>query len=59
MGARAAVGVAAGICGDRMVLEARGAKTVLTLVQNGFLGNEDWENECFAIQRPMAGDPFC
>lgn len=59
MGARAAVDVAAGICGDRMVLEARGAKTVLKLVQNGFLRNEDWENECFAIQRPMAGDSFC
>jgi len=26
-------------------LEARGGKTVLHLVQTGFLGNEDWENE--------------
>jgi hypothetical protein len=30
-----------------VVLEARGSKTVVTLVQSGFLGNEDWENEWF------------
>jgi hypothetical protein len=28
-------------------LEARGGKTLLRLVQSGFLGNEDWENEWF------------
>jgi hypothetical protein len=27
--------------------EARGGKTILRLVQTGFLGNEDWENESF------------
>jgi hypothetical protein len=28
-------------------LEPRGGKTILRLVQTGFLGNEDWENEWF------------
>lgn len=28
-------------------LEARGGKTVVHLLQNGFLGNSDWENEWF------------
>jgi len=28
-------------------LEARGGKTLLRLVQSGFFGNEDWENEWF------------
>jgi uncharacterized protein YndB with AHSA1/START domain len=28
-------------------IEASGGKTVLRLVQTGFLGNEDWENEWF------------
>ncbi len=29
------------------ILEARGEKTLVRLVQSGFLGNEDWENEWF------------
>jgi uncharacterized protein YndB with AHSA1/START domain len=28
-------------------LEARGGKTLLRIVQSGFFGNEDWENEWF------------
>ncbi len=30
-----------------VVLEAGGSKTVATLVQSGFLGDQDWENEWF------------
>jgi uncharacterized protein YndB with AHSA1/START domain len=45
------------------ILEARGAKTVLRLVQSGFLGNEDWATKTGKMNGSnlptTAGDSCC